>query len=250
MTQPDFIIVPTQVLAEKSLQPLDSKVFGYIYWLEKLKDGKCTASNATLAELSNSKATSVGHSLARLEAAGFILRHYSDAVALVRDHIECLVGFQRMTPSSDEHTPLSNEQGTPLSNEQHKKSSNKKSIKTGTKVPGATPINAPVDKVIEIVDNPERPDRRDPEVTEAVEHFMTLFQLRLTRMPAQRRAAKTLIGWYKLDGTLRLIEAAAACRGRKYAPVILSLEDLRQKANNLAEYWRREKTSNQVPEAI
>ncbi|SDP33849.1 hypothetical protein SAMN04487914_108122 [Arthrobacter sp. ok909] len=93
----------------------------------------------------------------------------------------------------------------------------------------------------------EKPDNRDPQVNEVVEKFEAAFELRLPRMPYQRRAAKTLISRHKLKGTLKLITAAAACRGRKFAPMILSLEDLRDKTNNLIEFYKRETESNNIP---
>lgn len=93
----------------------------------------------------------------------------------------------------------------------------------------------------------EKPDNRDPQVNEVIEKFEAAFELRLPRMPYQRRAAKTLISRHKLEGALKLITAAAACRGRKFAPMILSLEDLRDKTNNLVEFYKRETESNNIP---
>ncbi|MDQ0923304.1 hypothetical protein QF038_001812 [Pseudarthrobacter sp. W1I19] len=95
---------------------------------------------------------------------------------------------------------------------------------------------------------PDKPDNRDPQVNEVVEQFEAAFELRLPRMLYQRRAAKTLISRHQLEGTLKLIKAAAAARGQRFAPNILSLEDLRDKTNNLVEFYKRENESNNVPE--
>lgn len=94
----------------------------------------------------------------------------------------------------------------------------------------------------------DKPDNRDSQVNEVVEQFEAAFELRLPRMLYQRRAAKTLISRHKLEGTLKLIKAAAAARGQRFAPNILSLEDLRDKTNNLVEFYKRENESNNVPE--
>jgi hypothetical protein len=93
----------------------------------------------------------------------------------------------------------------------------------------------------------EKPDNRDPQINEAIEKFEAAFELRLPRLPHQRRAAKTLISRHTFEGTLKLITAAAAARGKRFAPTILSLEDLRDKTNNLVEFYKRENESNNIP---
>lgn len=75
---PDFLIIPYQVSFSPNLQPLDIKIYGVIYWLQHLKQGKCTASNTYLAKICLSTPNSVQHSLERLEKEGFILRIYKD----------------------------------------------------------------------------------------------------------------------------------------------------------------------------
>ncbi len=51
-------------------------VYGYVYWLTKLKNERCFASNKTLAGLAKMTAGGVSNSLTRLERAGFIKRRY------------------------------------------------------------------------------------------------------------------------------------------------------------------------------
>lgn len=86
---------------------------------------------------------------------------------------------------------------------------------------------------------PDRVDKRDPEVTQVVEKFEAAMELRLPRLPYQRRAAKTLIDRHGLENTLRVIDAVVASRGREWSPQILSLEQLRDKWENLADYYKR-----------
>ena len=96
----------------------------------------------------------------------------------------------------------------------------------------------------------ERKDPRDPAVSEVVQHFESVMSVAMPRAQCQRRAAKTLIQRHSLSITKKGIEAAALCRGKKYAHQILSLEDLRDKWNNLVEYYRREGGAFKDAEAI
>lgn len=99
--KPDFYIVPTIVAEQCS--PSDAMLFGIIYWMEKLRDGKCFASNLTLARMMPSKTatiSSVSNSLNRLEGAGFIRRVYKDKQKRNRERICCLVKFG-VTPTSE-----------------------------------------------------------------------------------------------------------------------------------------------------
>jgi hypothetical protein len=84
-----------------------------------------------------------------------------------------------------------------------------------------------------------KPDKRDPFVTELVEYFESVMQLKMPRAQFQRRAAKTMIKARGLQSAKRAIDAAAACRDQKYAPRVLSLEDLRDKWNMLVDFYRR-----------
>jgi hypothetical protein len=225
VTQPDFLIIPIQILSDTELQPLDQKVFGYVYWLHKLRDGTCTANNETLGELCNALPRSIGRSLGRLEERGYIRRIYDDEISHHRTRIDCLIFYGQPSPSVGRR-------GLRPVGRQNKSIKNK-SIKT--LVPSELGAEAP-----------ERQDKRDPEVQEVIEKFETVMQLRLPRMPYQRRAAKTLISRETLDHTLRAIEAVAQCRDEPYAPKILSLEDLRDKWNKLLEHYRKKQNNPNV----
>jgi len=75
---PDVFIVPSQVMLDPNLQALDTKVYATIYWLEHLKDGRCFASNATLAKIAGSSSNGVNNSLNRLRKHGYIHCQYDD----------------------------------------------------------------------------------------------------------------------------------------------------------------------------
>ena len=78
MERPDFVPFFREVIDHPSCTPSDAILFGYIYWLTKLKNEKCFASNEILAELCKSTPTSVRNSLTTLERAGFIRRSYEE----------------------------------------------------------------------------------------------------------------------------------------------------------------------------
>lgn len=93
MTQPDFIIIPTQLLSDENLQPSDRILFGYIYWMTKLALMKCVASNQTLSELTAISERGIQQSLVRLEEQGYVRRIYAGSGNTHRSEIECLVAF-------------------------------------------------------------------------------------------------------------------------------------------------------------
>jgi hypothetical protein len=95
-------------------------------------------------------------------------------------------------------------------------------------------------------------DRRDPGVTEVVETFERALGLKLERMQFQRRAAKTLTHRYGIERVLTAIQVVVAARagGYRYAPLILSVEDLRDKWNKLDEFYKREVGKSKVDQQL
>lgn len=86
---------------------------------------------------------------------------------------------------------------------------------------------------------PGKVDNRDPEVTEMIQYFEIAMDLKMPRPQYQRRAAKTLILRWGLPTALRAVDAVVASRDQKFAPRILSLEDLRDKWNKLTDFYKR-----------
>ncbi len=114
--RPDFLIIPGPVAFSKKLQPVDKTLYGVIYWLHSLKDGRCIASNAYLAKACDCGMQSVQNSLMRLESARFIIRKFKDEKKKIRDKIIPLVNYRvssfEDTVSSDEDTRVSSNIGT------------------------------------------------------------------------------------------------------------------------------------------
>lgn len=101
MFQPDFIQIPSIVAFSPDLQDLDTKVYGIVYWFQRMKDGRCTASNQLIADICRAKPFSVADSLSRLEKAGFIIRIFKDNEKHIRTEIRCLVKYGRVSADDD-----------------------------------------------------------------------------------------------------------------------------------------------------
>jgi hypothetical protein len=69
---PDFLIIPSILIRDKSLTPLDGQVYGIIYWFTKLKLQRCILSNSSIADLLGAKPQSIVNSLTRLKIKKYI----------------------------------------------------------------------------------------------------------------------------------------------------------------------------------
>lgn len=105
---PEFLQIPSIVGFDNDLQPLDKLVYAVVFWLERLRDGKCFASNGTIAKIVGSSASGVANSLVRLRDKGYVACVYGDAGH--RKEIKTLV-FNTVNPYSNEEggvTQMSN----------------------------------------------------------------------------------------------------------------------------------------------
>lgn len=100
---PDTFHVPAIIMLDNDLQPLDTKLYAIIYWLERLKDGRCWASNASLGKWCNSSASGVANSLVRLRDKKYIACIYDEKQQ--RKEIKTLV-YYTVNPYSNEEPPL------------------------------------------------------------------------------------------------------------------------------------------------
>jgi DNA-binding Lrp family transcriptional regulator len=106
--QPDFIQVPRIIYTDPDMQALDGFVYGVVYWYQHLRDGRCFASNKTIAKLLDSSVSGVANSLVRLRDKNYIVCLYDDNNQ--RLEIKALIYYSV--------NPYSNEEGgvTPQSN--------------------------------------------------------------------------------------------------------------------------------------
>ncbi len=98
MFKPDFLITPYVVKADENLRPSDGDVYATIYWFERLRDGKCTASNEAIAEVACCGVRNVRGSLDRLEKYGYIQRYYEDEARTRRSEIKTLLSYRKDQP--------------------------------------------------------------------------------------------------------------------------------------------------------
>lgn len=96
---PDVLYIPGIVAFDKELQHLDKFVYAVIYWLERLKDGRCFASNRAIAKIVGSSSSGVANSLVRLRKRGYITIILNDNNQ--RKEIRTLV-FNTVNPYSNE----------------------------------------------------------------------------------------------------------------------------------------------------
>lgn len=106
--KPDFLIIPYQVYINKNLTAVDGYLYGIIYWLERLKNGRCTASNKLLSEIMDIEPGSIQNSLSRLEKNGCIQRVFKDKQKKIRTEIMCLVAYERVS-LNDDTVPLNDD---------------------------------------------------------------------------------------------------------------------------------------------
>ena len=133
---PDFIIIPHQLILNENLQPLDRILYGVIYWLVHLKGEKCTASNSTLRELCGVKnKLSIANSLSRLEKNGYILRRFFSEKQ--REEIIPLITFKGVS-SNDDRVSSNDDRGVSSNDEQNNKSIKEENINNILAVASAT----------------------------------------------------------------------------------------------------------------
>jgi len=114
MFKPDFLLIPYAIKSNPELRPSDGDVYAIIYWFEKMKEGRCIASNETIAEVACCGTRNVRGALDRLEKEGYIERIYSDKARTKRAEIKTKVHFGNpmapgpltpATPEPQEETP-------------------------------------------------------------------------------------------------------------------------------------------------
>ena len=70
--RPDFLMCPYILYEDKTIKPLDRDIYAVIYWLHRMKDGICFASNKTIADVLHCNVGSITNGLTRLKKGGYI----------------------------------------------------------------------------------------------------------------------------------------------------------------------------------
>ena len=99
---PAFYQVPREVYSDRSLEPVDHRIYGFVHYFHCLRDGKCIAGNAKIARMAFTTGRTVQNSLTRLEATGHIKRLYKDSSKKHRTQIIPVHSVERNSGASSE----------------------------------------------------------------------------------------------------------------------------------------------------
>lgn len=218
---PEFIPVFHCSLVDENLQKQDCLVLGAVYWFERLKDGKCFASNLTLAKVigaTNSK--SVTNSLRRLEENGYIKCIYKDINKRHRKQIVCSIHRLHKKKSHPQMEPEPSTDGTvstpePSTDGQNKNNTYKEQKKN-------------IGEVILLF--------RD--VNPSYENFY--------RNKTERGAVERLLIVHGFEKLAQVIRILPKTNTMKYVPTITSPYQLEAKWSQLEAALRRKKAEHEV----
>lgn len=236
LTKPDFIIIPTQVLGDKNLQPSDRVLFGFIYWMTKMALMKCVASNATLGDLAELSERTVRVGLERLEQQGYVDRIYSDELSHHRVEIVCNLSF------SANPSPTPKDLGTNVPGARHKRAGG-----LGTNVPhNKSSLIRKVNKkvVTKVTTEPEAPViYGKPEINEAFDYWEKTTGVGIqARRQSNRNAANNLLKRYGAEKLHQLIDGVALAQADRFAPSISDFTELQDKLTKLL-VWGKSKSN-------
>lgn len=228
LIRPDYYYIPS-VVAE-SVKPHEAFVWSVVYWFEKMKDGRCTASNERIAEALPYKSTgvSVANALVKLEKEGLIVRFFADETRRIRKEIKVTVEIVKVSPTDDTGITHRLYEVSPTG-EQKSKSKRVKEILTSNA--GA-------------LRDEEQPKRSDPERTNAtynplgaqvIKAFedVDIANKRYYGNTTQRAACDWLIEQYGLELVLARIAVLRKTNTMLYFPRIYSPVQLRDKWQRL-----------------
>lgn len=206
---PSFLIIPYQLIADRNVKPIEQTLYGVIYWLTKLKNEKCTASNESLAELVGTTAGVIQNSLTNLEKRGYIERTFKDRNKRVRDEIMPLIDFNTIVPGEIAPRP-------------------------------PRPNRA---KIV-VVES----DETGKTINEIVAMFQPLNPSydRLFQNKTQREVVERMVKKYGIEKLKSTIGAAVACYGKVGAPVITTPLQLETKLGSLIAHYRREGSESKL----
>ena len=98
---PDYLLVPTILLKDKKITPMDRSIYGAIYFLSQLNKKKCIASNRVIASIAFTTCATVRNSISRLNNLKYIRCKYKDEQKKVREQIIPLIKLIRVSSPDD-----------------------------------------------------------------------------------------------------------------------------------------------------
>jgi hypothetical protein len=96
---PDFLIIPFPLIQDERITLVDERVYGIIYWMSKLKNEVCTASNQTFTDLiPKSSKRSIQRAIDKLEKFGYVKRLLDKNGDITNRQIIPLIRFSKASP--------------------------------------------------------------------------------------------------------------------------------------------------------
>ena len=229
--KPDFILIPYQLVEDRHLEPTDRLVYGLIYWFEHLKDGQCTAGNATFAALLHTTTRAIQNSLTNLEDHGYIAREYKDSAKHHRTFIHAKVAFkiERTVGDTKKKSELTvtPERTSGDTTERTGGDQNKNIDKNRNKNKKNTARSAQDEKDI-------------ADIIEAFQDVNPTYRTLFNRSP-QREAAWRLMQQFQKEPLLKMVAFLKQSNGRKYAPTITTPSQLESKMGELKAWADKER---------
>ena len=233
--KPDYIMVPFPVYSDPKLEGLDRIVYGIVYWFEHMRDGRCTASNATLATVAATNLRSVSNSLQRLEDGGYIERVFKDAAKRNRAEIITKISFKQASKSlaawMKPVSSLDERRDSSLDEQSINKGNTKASLKPKTAAHSADAEKAIGEAIFLFQEvNPS---------------YKTLYN----RKP-QREAAHRLITQFGFEAVKRMIAYLPKSNAERYAPTITTPSQLEMKLGELKAWADKQRSSGKTGKGI
>lgn len=225
--KPDFIIIPQILIDDKNLSPADWVVYGIVYWFERMKDGRCTASNNRIAEVGNLKSRTVRASLEKLEAGKYITREFKDEERKTRIQIITLVAFSKV--------------GTPMPTQGR--------LKTARRVGSNEPH---ISNKEESNNNTSAPKTGAKDVAELIDGFQMVDPnwRRLFGRKNQRSAVERMLAQHGRPALEKIIAFLPRNNADPYAPKITSPIQLEEGMGRMKAHWDQKKNKNGVREMV
>jgi len=222
MKKPDFLVIPIQILENKNLNHSHGYLYGYIYWMEKLKEGACFASNKTLSELMSIGERAIKMYLDDLEREGYIIRIFTDKNKRNRKEIKCTLSFERgnhQFPQGEPPVPSAREMPVPQNNKREKE--NKNNIYSNASV-------------------------ADTEVSEIINSFKDVnpSYKRMFGNKTERNATKRLIEEHGFEKVKNMVDHLKEIINKPFAPRVTTPYTLEKKLGELKAFVRQERDKN------
>ena len=218
---PDYITIPYPIYRDDALEGVDRVIYGIVYFYVHMKNRKCFASNANLAELAGVQERTVRSALTRLEDRGYIKRTYKDEGRRHRVEIEALISFKGKLDGSLE--PTRRTQNVPLdgSLEPHKKNTKKKIKKL-----------------------PTRSAEEEKDIADIIYEFRVVnpsYKLLYERSP-QRESVARLLTEHGKDKLEKVVKYLRTTNANAFAPTITTPQQLERDLGRLIAWGAKQKS--------